>query len=170
MSDEDIRYTLNTEADKINSFFKIQPKFLRLPATAVNNQTILSLAQSMGFVVTTTSIDSGDYNFGSSAFTIKNAINQKLNLVQNGMASFIVLQHDAYSLYKNNKIIEEEVEMFTSRDYDVVRLDVCLGTTPYRGTDNSASGTNPSNPSGKQNSNYVSTHSDANRPTFFGLF
>lgn len=153
MSDDVYVKTLQENSARIYELVGVYPKYLRLPAGGYQERHI-GLAQSMGFQITTWSLDFFDYNIADKAkaanqdlFSVyKSYIDPELQRVARGTASYILLLHDQYPVYLNETILPAVVTYLRNQyGYNIVTMDKCLlDKSPYRGDNN-----DPRNPGTK---------------------
>jgi peptidoglycan/xylan/chitin deacetylase (PgdA/CDA1 family) len=145
MSDDDFKKTLFEESNAIYQMVQKYPKFLRLPSDGYTDNHV-SIASSMGFVVTTWNIDSDDYT-ATELSSMQAKYEAAFKDVAAGKSRFISLHHDGAPVYGDTSVIPALADYVKANLYSFVPLDKCLGlTSAYRATnDNPGVGTSSTN-------------------------
>jgi hypothetical protein len=123
MTEGQLISTLLSESESFNSRFGRYPRFLRFPWQQFNNTAVL-IAQKMGFVVTTWSLDALDYQVASLQ-EIESFLKVK---VLPGVPA-ISIHRDIYEIYNNSDNFGKLIDWVSVSQLSVVGLDKCVGVT-----------------------------------------
>lgn len=140
MTDDAIVQTLIDESNKIYSFIKKYPKFIRLSYNEYNDH-IVALVQQQGFIITTWNIDTVDYKLDVTVDGIVTAYNFAMQKNLPGSARFIAIHHDLYPIYNTPDAFTAVNNAIVDNGYTAVTLDKCMNqASGYRASNNDLRG------------------------------
>jgi len=129
---DDVKAAVQTDLGKMKEHIGITPTFIRLPVGIRIADNITEVIESLGFTITTPSIDSQDYVATNDIITPFRS-----SLIQGGAGSFIAVQRDAAASAAAQT--GALIDFIKATGYKVARLDECMGIyTPQAPVKNSA--------------------------------
>lgn len=144
MAAEDIEAALADSSAVIQDIIQQPPVFVRLPYGAHKNVTLIKLIQSLGYIVTGTNMDAGDYIQGANGISVVKVYSDFFSQIANGTGSAIVLHHDTSNIYSDPMVIKNIANLMKQYGYTSVALDECVGGS-NGGTNNNNNNNNNNN-------------------------
>jgi peptidoglycan/xylan/chitin deacetylase (PgdA/CDA1 family) len=143
LGDDQLYGILQDESTAFYNSLSVYPKFLRLAVGQEKDPRIVGIAQSMGFVVTSYTVDTFDYTKDINSTKILKPYQDQIRLVPYGTVRLIGLHHDLYPVYNQDQTIFEQLRNITRAvGGELVRLDNCTQSEKaYRENNDLPSGT-----------------------------